>query len=895
MAERPTPYSIAVCTLIALHSDPSSPLHEIDFNPHENDDPVGKFLECCVVDRVPTARSSNSTNAAGSHATFAAVDSIIQLNTGINLSQFFDRLEEYVNLGTNTNDNDDDDHVMATEDEDESVVNLLIGQLGVASESIDALMDLMESLRTAVSEGLVDAVSVHGVFLRQVCLGFEELSFESVDLLWDALKQELNEANENRKQLSDDTADQSNEGGISIAKAKGRNNATHSWPQSTAQTERLLRKACLALQRGSSAIVVGREGPNRNHRGLEEANCFSTDQSFEATELEIRQLLEHEPELPAAYFLRYLNCLQHGERIGALDALHQYFDHAMIKQSTPKDILQFAAILLASTHSAFGDDQLSFLATDEAVRVAQQSQDAACVAFALGWLYQNSDGRHGPEGGELLRRCVTRASQGQLRQLFSGANMSLAQHHLEDGGAPPSEAWTRLMDASTDVSTDNLVKLDRPTHMNESVQEAMECLAHQRLVAAGIWDCFGLAAVSELSSVVALHCHGGTDDLMATEILTAIQNVARGALYGSQHANSLLSKTANLPPSFCSWLQPQQILPHPEPSCIYATSLRQLLELRSYYELRGAVVDELLLQNACIVLHEWAVRRGDLEDAEALGLVLESYLHRRLPNYHQVMVDVLTQKSLRLARQGQWDKARAVTRKLIEICKKRGFTNHHARLLLQLAHFQLESSSQRFIAALSPLLEALSMCERCNMDGLHATGLSILAKVFLRMRNPKRAIAILRASLPSMLQQEHVWYQADALLTLAKCHLQLEATLQSTSSATPPKNANLNTKRTRAAATQLRRSRDLFQQCHDLIRLREVLYLLALVYESLGEIRERDSASDQFIQVSKYVQNKKSASINTNEDCAYSSIIDCLGETNSLEQLASRQIPISTH
>ena len=179
------------------------------------------------------------------------------------------------------------------------------------------------------------------------------------------------------------------------------------------------------------------------------------------------------------------------------------------------------------------------------------------------------------------------------------------------------------------------------------------------------------------------------------------------------------------------------------------------------------------------------------------------------------------------------------------------------------------------------------------MDGTHATGLSILAKVFLRMRNPKRAIAILQASLPSMLQQEHVWYQADALLTLAKCHLQLAAASESTFSANNAKSSKAYTKRMRAAARELRNSRDLFRQCHDLIRLREVLYLLARVYASLEELDERDFVSQQFIQVNSYVQKKKSHGNTPKTDGSFSSsILDSLTETTSLEKLAARALPI---
>ena len=53
MAERPTPQSIGICALIALHSDPTSPLHEIEFNPHEQDR-LTTFLEESVFGERPT-------------------------------------------------------------------------------------------------------------------------------------------------------------------------------------------------------------------------------------------------------------------------------------------------------------------------------------------------------------------------------------------------------------------------------------------------------------------------------------------------------------------------------------------------------------------------------------------------------------------------------------------------------------------------------------------------------------------------------------------------------------------------------------------------------------------------------------------------------------------------
>ncbi len=53
---------------------------------------------------------------------------------------------------------------------------------------------------------------------------------------------------------------------------------------------------------------------------------------------------------------------------------------------------------------SFGHLELASLALGEAIRVAQQSGDKACVAEAMGWLYQvlAAQGHH--RAGDVLRR-----------------------------------------------------------------------------------------------------------------------------------------------------------------------------------------------------------------------------------------------------------------------------------------------------------------------------------------------------------------------------------------------------------------------------------------------------------------------------------------------------------
>ena len=140
MAQRPNPQTIGICVLIALHSDPNSLLHELDGDDEGSpiavsENVIAAFLEESVF--------GNITNGSGNDDSLAV---------------WVARTKR--RLGT-------------------QAAELLLDTLRMASESVDSLMDLFESLKGAILEGLVDATSLHGLYIRQYCLGFDELSFES--------------------------------------------------------------------------------------------------------------------------------------------------------------------------------------------------------------------------------------------------------------------------------------------------------------------------------------------------------------------------------------------------------------------------------------------------------------------------------------------------------------------------------------------------------------------------------------------------------------------------------------------------------------------------------------------------------------------------------------------
>ena len=815
------------------------------------------------------------------------------------------------------------------------------------------LVDLFDSFHWTLKEdglGLIDPRSIHGIYLRKYKLGFDELSFESIILLYQTLKERIDNIINND---NNDNNNNNNNGNDVVQQQQ-----QWSWPLSTEQLQDILRQDCLDYEMDQNTTTSSNNDENitpssASNQTMNDDNKTKPPRriirrrgrhSFEEMEMYIREMISKDPALPAAYFLRYLNCLRNNERVGALDALHQYFDHAMVHQhhhnggisqtsssssTTTTDILQFSAILLAMTHSNFGDTNLALMATEEAVRVAQQSKDAACVAFALGWLFEHH-GQGTADRRELLYRCAHRAraamtvaaaaasagntptptpqqQQGQqqqqqqqqqsqrLRPLLAGAHLSLARHSLRGnnnenasrsntvaGFVQPTSsasssswtsAWSNLLEVTAEPATGHR-SLDRPTQLSQMPKETMESIALQRLVSAGIWDEIGMPNLSQWASKTAL---SRPEDLSYDDVITAIQNISRLALYGtppSAAASKTTTKSKN------------------DSRCVYAQSVHALLVLRKEMGMGENIMEESVLQNLALVLHEWSVNRGDLDDARALQTVLDSYLHPGLSNYDQLYMDIQFQKCLYYSRTKNWESARTTANELIEFCKRHGYLSNHVRTLIYVATMRLNSDRMQCTAAMPVLLEALAMCEKLEMHALHATGMSILAIIFLRLQNPQRAISILEAVLPTMIQREHVWFQAEAFLTLAKSHLRIvqKSSSKGAHSAGGDADQQLSSsdkRRYERALHALRQSLELFEACQDCVRLREVLFLQANIYSILGKVDKREQSSEQFIKIgsggSGHEPEQKNKTTST-------TILDALNDPIQLETLIDRSI-----
>ena len=308
---------------------------------------------------------------------------------------------------------------------------------------------------------------------------------------------------------------------------------------------------------------------------------------------------------------------------------------------------------------------------------------------------------------------------------------------------------------------------------------------------------------------------------------TARQNRARAHLYGQPGAES-------------------------RTGVVYADAIAVLLEDGD---------DSALQRDKALYEMEWAIRREHFELAEALCLRLQGELHPRIPNYEQVRLDIYSLKCLLLARRGWYDESEELTLELIQECGS--FWSIQARLRLQLAQSLLDATTTReFAGAMPHILQCLYLCDKHELKDVHSAAMVVLAHIHLRMENTETAIQFLLAAMPTLLDHEHVFWQAEAHLTLARCHLKL---------------AEKRPKRLRKALDALVQSEGLFRRVQDCTRLREVYFLQAGIQDKLQNTEARNQASESFVKLSKWRMQRRVRGVFADAAVAVAEFESCLG------------------
>ncbi|KAL8031163.1 hypothetical protein ABFX02_13G007300 [Erythranthe guttata] len=232
------------------------------------------------------------------------------------------------------------------------------------------------------------------------------------------------------------------------------------------------------------------------------------------------------------------------------------------------------------------------------------------------------------------------------------------------------------------------------------------------------------------------------------------------------------------------------------------------------------------------LLHDCALHRGHLKLAQQfcneLGVLASSVTG--------VDMELKTEASLRNARTllaaNQYTQAAAVAHSLFCTCYKFNMQVKNATVLLLLA--EIHKRSGNAVSGIPYALAGLSFCQSFNLDLLKASATLILAELWLSLgsNHAKKALALLHSSFPMLLGHGGLELRSRAFITEAKCYL-ADPTFSVSD------NPEMVLEPLRQASEELQ-----LLECHELAS--EAFYLMAIVYDKLGQLDEREEAAYSF-------------------------------------------------
>ncbi|XP_040842970.1 anaphase-promoting complex subunit 5 isoform X2 [Ochotona curzoniae] len=245
------------------------------------------------------------------------------------------------------------------------------GELKDMEQFFDDLSDSFSG-----TEPEVHKTSVVGLFLRHMILAYSKLSFSQVYKLYTALQQYFHSAE--RKAVEDTDMELTREDG-----------------------ERKMEKEDLDVSvREEEEACSGPLSQKQAEFFLsQQASLLKNDETKALTpaslQKELNNLLKFNPDFAEAHYLSYLNNLRVQDVFSSTHSLLHYFDRLILTGAEGKSngeegygrSLRYAALNLAALHCRFGHYQQAELALQEAIRIAQESNDHVCLQHCLSWLY----------------------------------------------------------------------------------------------------------------------------------------------------------------------------------------------------------------------------------------------------------------------------------------------------------------------------------------------------------------------------------------------------------------------------------------------------------------------------------------------------------------------------
>lgn len=562
--------------------------------------------------------------------------------------------------------------------------------------------------------------SIVGLFMRHMLLAYNKLSFSQVYKLYKSLQQYYHshyakptdevslpvliadDSDMDLTSMEDTVGDKMDKDELDTPLHESElriDNAPSKGPLSQKQAEYFLARQAYLLK-------------NDENKALKPA----------ALQEELNNMLKFNPDFAEAHYLNYLNSMRVQDIFLSAHSLLHYFDRLILSGNEGKSngdegygrSLRYAALNLASLHCRFGHYQQADLALQEAIRIAQESNDHVCLQHCLSWLY-TLEQMKGSDSTVLTEDSVKMAAHFCLPYLASLGIQSLVQQ-----GATQGKTAHKLMDALKD--TDIL-------RWKNSLSELIEISLAQTT---SIWRMYG-------KSTMAL-----------------------------QQAQLLLNMSS---------LEPVNFGVHQNNTEAFAVALCHLAELHAEQGLYSAVSEVLQHLKEQFPPHTqhaklWALcdlkiqferhmNEGKYNLAEPL-IVAMSALNKTQGLYRKALV----LKALR-----RTTEAYSVLQRLQVHCDKTKSTELSIRVMLSTAELHWESSG--FSTALPLLLQALALARQHHLQSLASETILHLSFTQLMLGVPEQALSILHEAIEPILAHGSVVDKGRALLLVARCQMEV--------------------------------------------------------------------------------------------------------------------------
>ncbi|KAK6915189.1 Anaphase-promoting complex subunit 5 domain [Dillenia turbinata] len=601
-----------------------------------------------------------------------------------------------------------------------------------------------------------------------------------------------------------------------------------------------------------------------------------------AFELVLKQLQKLAPELHRVHFLRHLNNLFHDDYPAALENLLRYFDYSAGMEglefvppspnSNNFGRYEIALLCLGLMQFHFGHPKQALEVLTEAVRVSQHHSDDTCLALTLAAICSllselgvssttgilgSSESSFTSTGASLsiqqqlfvlLRRSLRRAESLKLKRLMASNHLTRAKFDLRHVQRPLLSFGPK---ASMNLRT-------CPANVCKELRSCSHLICDFAIEGAimtidGALSTTWLQNLQKPTGSLVLHEeHGSRDDSdmfhfrvqESTIPGSVLQLVGSSYLLRSTawevYGSSSLARISALLYATCY----ADASSSADVALAYAKLIQHLALFQGYKDAFAALkIAEEKFQSISKsrihlvklqLLHEHALHRGHLKLAQQVC----NELAVLASSVTGVDMDLKTEASLRHARTllaaKQFSQAATVAHSLFCNCYKFNLQVENATVLLLLA--EIHKKSGNAVLGLPYALASLSFCQSFNLDLLKASATLVLAELWLSMgsNHAKRALSLIHGALPMLLGQGGLELRARSRIAEAKCYL-------SDPDFSVYEEPELVLDALKQASEELQ-----VLEYHELAA--EAFYLLAIVYDKLRRLKEREDAAASFKQ-----------------------------------------------